>query len=622
MATNVDTALNVSNKSKCISCKIASIPCNGTSRPCVNCISLGKPDTCVDSYLANTIQTTKNTKAKTQKKGHRPHVPSACINCKIAHLACDVSRPCKRCVTLKKEDTCQDIIHKKRGRPKRREQKPYANSEYTYEIIYGTIETPAIVSHNRKDDSSTTITEKLEIKTANRTKPIAFVHESFQTSSQSDNHNLTVHSSNIAKQPTTFSSSSSSNSTDSNNSVSLIEPNADQQALSILQPIQTSALTLPQEDQQPFLIDQFNIFNTTTINDETNNDIQSPLQNKEGKEITLILSMEVCCAKVPNGIYNAWGYYPQELAHRSLYDFISPKDNDRLSQLHRLLLDHIAKTANQGNIVPSTERSTSLLFESVDEAKLKEIASGSKLYSDTIHVRMRSGEYKLHEVVLYIGGGLGADLYNQATLSKQYIVAIFREHQYEVSTINQKNPCIESFENTFQAMSNYIEPIAVFSPMSSPITPPTPAVDHLLSSLSASVIDDKSADYWITDNNHNTGDNILTYASLNRKISTPHKPSLKPPKFNIAPITTAPTSSISKSSISLNPLLNRFASSPAVTHPTHQYFLQTSSSTLNAAASAVKSSRSVYSISGSSNRDNNTISSGRAIEMSIRSLLC
>ncbi|RCH95698.1 hypothetical protein CU097_013431 [Rhizopus azygosporus] len=567
MATNVDTALNVSNKSKCISCKIASIPCNGTSRPCVNCISLGKPDTCVDSYLANTIQSTKNTKAKTQKKGHRPHVPSACINCKIAHLACDVSRPCKRCVTLKKEDTCQDIIHKKRGRPKRREQKPYANSEYTYEIIYGTIETPAIVSHNRKDDSSTTSTEKLEIKTAN-------------------------------------------------------QPNVDQQTLSILQPIQTSALTLPQEDQQPFLIDQLNMFNTTTVNDEVNNDIQSPLQNKEGKEITLILSMEVCCAKVPNGIYNAWGYYPQELAHRSLYDFISPKDNDRLSQLHRLLLDHIAKTTNQGSIVPSTERSTSLLFESVDEAKLKEIASGSKLYSDTIHVRMRSGEYKLHEVVLYIGGGLGADLYNQTTLSKQYIVAIFREHQYEVSTINQKNPCIESFENTFQAMSNYIEPIAVFSPMSSPITPPTPAVDHLLSSLSAPVIDDKSADYWITDNHHNTGDNILTYASLNRKISTPHKPSLKPPKFNIAPITAAPTSSISKSSISLNPLLNRFASSPAVTHPTHQYFLQTSSSTLNAAASAVKSSRSVYSISGSSNRDSNTISSGRAIEMSIRSLLC
>ncbi|GAN06154.1 hypothetical protein MAM1_0113c05632 [Mucor ambiguus] len=46
------------------------------------------------------------------------HVPTACINCKKAHLACDLSRPCKRCSTLGKSDSCIDIKHKKRGRPK------------------------------------------------------------------------------------------------------------------------------------------------------------------------------------------------------------------------------------------------------------------------------------------------------------------------------------------------------------------------------------------------------------------------------------------------------------------------------------------------------------------------
>ncbi|CED82032.1 Zn(2)-C6 fungal-type DNA-binding domain [Phaffia rhodozyma] len=42
----------------------------------------------------------------------------ACRPCKKAHLACDDSRPCKRCVTLSKVDLCVDVVQKKRGRPK------------------------------------------------------------------------------------------------------------------------------------------------------------------------------------------------------------------------------------------------------------------------------------------------------------------------------------------------------------------------------------------------------------------------------------------------------------------------------------------------------------------------
>ncbi|RSH85417.1 hypothetical protein EHS25_004813 [Saitozyma podzolica] len=45
-------------------------------------------------------------------------VSSACGPCKRAHLACDVGRPCKRCINMGKEDQCEDIPHKKRGRPK------------------------------------------------------------------------------------------------------------------------------------------------------------------------------------------------------------------------------------------------------------------------------------------------------------------------------------------------------------------------------------------------------------------------------------------------------------------------------------------------------------------------
>ncbi|KAJ2380029.1 hypothetical protein GGI23_007870, partial [Coemansia sp. RSA 2559] len=56
-------------------------------------------------------------------RGAKPHVPSACTNCKKAHLACDLQRPCRRCVNSGKCDTCKDVQHKKRGRPRSKDKK-------------------------------------------------------------------------------------------------------------------------------------------------------------------------------------------------------------------------------------------------------------------------------------------------------------------------------------------------------------------------------------------------------------------------------------------------------------------------------------------------------------------
>ncbi|KAJ2479249.1 hypothetical protein EV174_004069 [Coemansia sp. RSA 2320] len=56
-------------------------------------------------------------------RGAKPHVRSACTNCKKAHLACDLQRPCRRCVSSGKCDTCKDVQHKKRGRPRSKDKK-------------------------------------------------------------------------------------------------------------------------------------------------------------------------------------------------------------------------------------------------------------------------------------------------------------------------------------------------------------------------------------------------------------------------------------------------------------------------------------------------------------------
>ncbi|KAI2637123.1 hypothetical protein GGS26DRAFT_588671 [Hypomontagnella submonticulosa] len=60
------------------------------------------------------------TSPKSQRKT-KGHVASACVPCKRAHLRCDAQRPCSRCLSNGKEDSCVDVQHKKRGRPRLRD---------------------------------------------------------------------------------------------------------------------------------------------------------------------------------------------------------------------------------------------------------------------------------------------------------------------------------------------------------------------------------------------------------------------------------------------------------------------------------------------------------------------
>lgn len=59
----------------------------------------------------------------------KAHVASACVNCKKAHLSCDIQRPCSRCVSSGKQDSCIDVQHKKRGRPRLRDDKDFSRGD-------------------------------------------------------------------------------------------------------------------------------------------------------------------------------------------------------------------------------------------------------------------------------------------------------------------------------------------------------------------------------------------------------------------------------------------------------------------------------------------------------------
>jgi hypothetical protein len=431
---------------------------------------------------------------------------------------------------------------------------------------------------------------------------------------------------------------------------------------------QTALLTTQQQQQFLFQYSNSNLSNTAPIllnngniasNFKPCNNTQQQFlepQNESDVCLSIIMSMEVCCAKVSDNTIKCWGYYPQELAHRSFYDFISPKDSDRLARLHRLLLDNAMGAVNNNSSnstpLPSTERSTSLLFSNTDHTTLNLIANGSRSFSDSIHIKKRSGEYELYKVVVYIGGGLGADLYDATSFSKQYIVAQFRKHEYEVAPQLQLAQAVTpSLSSGVEILSNKPEipqynghPMAVFSPLS-PLSPESPGKNSIDSFYNSTQTKRDSLKDQSIFPVKNRVEKRLSATSKFSQMSI--IPPSSPPKFHIAPITTPNISSSSQHSKHFNnSLFRRFPSSTsssalqasssvitspssvrmrstdnaAVTHPTQQYFLQTSSSTLNAAASAAQS-KSRLSISGPTNNDNSS-TTNRKMEMSIRSLLC
>ncbi|KAF7727198.1 hypothetical protein EC973_007896 [Apophysomyces ossiformis] len=386
------------------------------------------------------------------KRGYKSHVPSACINCKKAHLACDVSRPCKRCVSMGKTDTCQDIKHKKRGRPKLRDKRSNGSGPGTgnkYGAIYGNnnIQIP-----NSSVTSSTT--------TADFQQSISFIHEpieSFQDQNRGEDR-LSVSASLATSQlqPAVVRLSTTPQ-------ITRPAPLALQPATFPIQPYPTVTYTtplplqayastaaaaaaaaasviphLPPTSLPPTPLEPLQVMHS--FEGALSPPRASPNSVKEDQRVVILfLSMEVCCARISDEVLDLWGYYPQELAHRSLYDFISSKDSDRLSRLHRLLLDNVLDVAKQSDPSydishpPPTERSTSELFHCTDPVQLAMVANGSSRFSDTLHIKKRSGELELFEIVAYMGGGFGADLFITSSLSRLYIVAEFKKHCYEVS---------------------------------------------------------------------------------------------------------------------------------------------------------------------------------------------
>ncbi|KAF7721858.1 hypothetical protein EC973_004066 [Apophysomyces ossiformis] len=501
------------------------------------------------------------------------------INCKKSHLACDVSRPCKRCVSLGKADTCQDVKHKKRGRPKRSGQSSSMAVQSSDEQNLSTIRAPTF----------TMTTMSVRPGNAPRSLPstFAFIHESIGNADKKTE-------------------------CERDKSPNMQLPQA---STTLLHQHSATTAAIPLRDQ------------TFDANGEADS----------ARTITVVLSMEACCARISDKVMDMWGYYPQELAHRSFYDFISSEDADRLARLHRLLLDNVTSVVKRSHPSlehqqpPSALRTTSDLFHDTDFRILAIVASGSGRFSDTLHVKKRAGDVELYDISMSLGGGLGADLSLASDLSKLYIIAEMKKHQYKVSQET-------SHEQNDRLTREAPKQIAIA------VSRSDDTKSHYAHRMNAS--DDRALS------------NIVkrpAFGARRQALSLPNSP-----KINVAPTTgqanhsrartsfgrgiyrpTSANTIISGASAGRVPVLREEIHNPystmayrsiptsprnrlsMFTHPSEQYYLQTSSSTLNAEASAIVLQKRGISagLAIMMTDGDRAVSSRKAEEMSIRSLL-
>ncbi|ORZ18570.1 hypothetical protein BCR42DRAFT_489916 [Absidia repens] len=387
-----------------------------------------------------------------RKKSIKPHVRTACINCKKAHLACDAERPCKRCISVGKTDSCYDIQHKKRGRPKLREK--YASSLHNGNNTALSSSPPSLyTSAVTKKQVSRHHTNSIS-----HFQPMLPLNlpcsTSLPQSSSITNHNQLAHHHLISSPP----------------SIDSLTP-----FLDMSPPPSSFIMTKPTTTKQEYDM-------TEALNE--------PI-------MTIFLTTEMCCARASDETMDFIGYHPQELAHRSLYDFISnPTDlhqiHQHLIQSHRQALHNAnegVSTSDSSPQIHNNSRSNNDYYHQMPPTTLLNIANGSKTFKMVLHFRTTDGKEQLAlNARLYFGGGLGADLCQPSSLDHLYIVCLLTKSPSSsksfspglalsgiptsTTTNNNKNNNTTNTTNTVTPIS----PLSLTSPSSSTDTNITTAI--------------------------------------------------------------------------------------------------------------------------------------------------
>ncbi|KAK9727643.1 hypothetical protein K7432_001675 [Basidiobolus ranarum] len=362
-------------------------------------------------------------KRLSSKKVNKTHVPSACANCKKAHLACDVSRPCKRCLAMGKTDTCIDIQHKKRGRPKIKDRK---SDSYLLESNYSQIIslTPTTTFINQAEPQSTSMLS-----------PATSISQ--DNASRAFNRSISH-----VETPELNMPAPVSNYPSSTHNSSTQGPPPSSQSSTNLSSHHTSHFQNT-ENVDPASSLHFNLYDPSKSVDPNAQD-DSYTHSSNDHDFIMMLNFKMDCAMISEEYHDLLGYTSQDLVHRSFYDIVHTTDIDRIRNLKDQLIDHVVQvvTQYQGSFLAAPLREgfgCSLTIEDIQKqtySKLNNPASGSEECTEAIHIRRRDGGYELFNVHMKVGGAFGTDLTSIDTYDKAYLICKLAKFQLPSLTNN------------------------------------------------------------------------------------------------------------------------------------------------------------------------------------------
>ncbi|KAJ9476318.1 hypothetical protein PHBOTO_006393 [Pseudozyma hubeiensis] len=384
------------------------------------------------------------------RKQAKAHVPSACLNCKRAHLACDVGRPCRRCINLGKSDTCIDVQHKKRGRPRLKDRPSSQAGITTLQTLEGKSDisgSPASASYARHSPSS----ESGYFRSPTRTNELmsppllsssSVMHVSGRThgsTSQPRSASNSVSASSYpysrpdhVRHPMDVSSGSGVGPPTSSRSYQqdglqsfgpAHQMTGRQHSHSIsyeqrYQPYQHQPYQQQQHRQnQPH---QHGSNGSHASQPSTGSQAAFPAPETSDSimsaVVTMICSTNLQCARISEECTALLGYQPSDLNERSLFELVHPSETGRLQDIWSSLIDPVG-------VVPQAVPAAAEEVMSTPASRLMTPAAGTIFVQENMRLRQRNGMYDFYSVRLHLGGGFGVDLYRRETLDRAYIVA-------------------------------------------------------------------------------------------------------------------------------------------------------------------------------------------------------
>ncbi|KAI9032791.1 ribose 5-phosphate isomerase A-domain-containing protein [Phycomyces nitens] len=184
---------------------------------------------------------------------------------------------------------------------------------------------------------------------------------------------------------------------------------------------------------------------------------QRPLSTRSN---LIFLTMDMCCARASDESLELLGIYPQEFSHRPLYDFVLPEYSSKISSAHRRLLDNATQLYQKyktepNTSLPPTRRTTSASFTETLPSTLLGIANGSQTLKETLVFKCAHRPNETFEACFYLGGGLGADLFDPTSVENLYVVCLMT--QKPTSSLEPDGRSLENTKSPFSQLDSLPE---------------------------------------------------------------------------------------------------------------------------------------------------------------------